>query len=323
MRLEWLEYFSDAALLGSIKASADKHNISPQGLSKCIRSLETELGVKLFERDANSVQLTSAGSHLLGQIRKTIDASQELIKQAHSISSGDTRAPLAIMCSAFVFLCAMMEPLREGVRLIRRAAAYSQMHTNDMLAMLAGRIDPLFTGRTLCGIPILFSPLRDQNEKAILSASLNGYDYAPLFTYHDGVLVSSEHPLADAGTISRDALLNYPVVSSSTEQLAPLVKFLGPGHISSAIADLATRLQVIQDNESVIFMPPFSDVVNDPQYRLINVEDAYEAEIGIVYDRAELGAQDIELLISPIIASYLPFEEAGLCSIVYGRQAKA
>ena len=91
---------------------------------------------------------------------------------------------------------------------------------------------------------------------------------------------------------------------------------------SNASSHLAARLQVIQDNESIIFMPPFSDVVSDPRYQFLAVEDAYEVEIGIIYDRAELDAQNIELLVSPIIEAYRSFEEAGLCTITFSRPAQ-
>ncbi|MBQ9000956.1 MAG: LysR family transcriptional regulator [Eggerthellaceae bacterium] len=319
--MEWLEYFSDAARLGSIKASANKHNISPQGLSKCIRSLETELGVKLFERDANSVRLTSEGARLLDQVRTTIDAARKLTKMAQDMTAGNAKAPLAVMCSSFVFLCGMMAPLREGIEAIDRTASYSQLSTAEIFATLSGKAGSFYEGRALCGVPILFSPLKEQNEAALLKASLNGYDYAPLLAYRDGALVSSNHPLASHECIGRADLLEYPVVSSSSEQFNALSKYVGAEHISSAIADLATRLQVIRDGASVMLTPPFLDAASDPDYRFVTIEDAYEVEIGFVYDRSELDERDIEQLASPILAAFAPFEEAGFCSFAPGQFA--
>lgn len=315
MRLEWLEYFSDTALLGSIKAAAEKHNISPQGLSKCIRSLEAKLGVKLFERDANSVRLTPEGARLLDQAQKAIEAAQELVRQAREISSGDAKAPLAVMCSTFVFLCGMMAPLREGVTTAGRSATFTQLKTSELFDALAGKADLLHEGRTLCGVTILFDPVREQNEAALRRASLNGYGYLPILSYNDGALVASGHPLATHESVARSDLLDFPVVSSSIEQLAPLSAYLGAERISTAISDLATRLHVIQDGESVMFMPPFSDVVRDERYRFLPIDDSYGVEVGFVYDRAELAADELETILAPTFAAFSAFEDAGLCTI--------
>ena len=48
----------------SITKAADRRIITRQGLSKSIRDLEEELGVKLFERDKNRVELTEYGTVL-------------------------------------------------------------------------------------------------------------------------------------------------------------------------------------------------------------------------------------------------------------------
>ena len=45
----------------SITRAADRRFVTRQGLSKSIRDLEEELGVKLFERDKNRVELTEYG----------------------------------------------------------------------------------------------------------------------------------------------------------------------------------------------------------------------------------------------------------------------
>ena len=317
MRLEWLEYFSDTALLGSIKAAAEKHTISPQGLSKCIRSLEAELGVKLFERDANSVRLTPEGARLLEQARATVDAAQELVRQARRITSGDAKTPLAVLCSTFVFLCGMMGPLREGVGLTGRPATVTQLKTSELFDALGGKGNPLYEGRVICGVPILFGPVREQNETSLRRAALNGYGYAPVLTYSDGALVAANHPLAGRASITRAALLDFPVVSSSIEQFEPLSAYLGADRISSAISDVATRLQVIQDGNSVMFMPPFSDAAHDERYRFLPIDDSYDVEVGFIYDRVELGSGEVSTLLSPVISAFEPFETAGLCSIVF------
>ncbi|MCO6390856.1 LysR family transcriptional regulator [Aliihoeflea aestuarii] len=61
MNLKFLETFLWVARLKSFSAAADKLNITQAAVSARIASLEDELGVRLFEREGRSVQLTSHG----------------------------------------------------------------------------------------------------------------------------------------------------------------------------------------------------------------------------------------------------------------------
>lgn len=53
--------FEAAARLGSFTAAAEELNVSREAVSRQIRSLETHLGVSLFERDANRAQMGDLG----------------------------------------------------------------------------------------------------------------------------------------------------------------------------------------------------------------------------------------------------------------------
>ena len=317
MRLEWLEYFSDTALLGSIKAAAEKYSISPQGLSKCIRSLEAELGVKLFEREANSVRLTPEGARLLGQARATIDAAQELARQAHDIAGGDAKSPLAVMCSTFVFLCGMMSPLRDGMKRMGRMATYVQTPTDSILKIWRAKTDPLYEGRVLCGIPILFDTLKAKNDNELMKAEMNGYDYTPLLKYSDRALISNKHPLATCKKVSKSILAQYPIIASSAEQRAAMESYLGVRNITSAIADATTRLQAIEDGESIVFMPPFLEAMSDSRFRALQIEDAYMVEVGFIHDRSMLSLNDLQPLLEALASKFAPYEADGLCTLLY------
>lgn len=61
MNIAYIQYLIDAASSHSIHKTAEKYNISPQGVSKAIKSLEMELGVILLERSTRGVLLTKTG----------------------------------------------------------------------------------------------------------------------------------------------------------------------------------------------------------------------------------------------------------------------
>lgn len=82
MRIDNLHYIIEIAKLGSISAAAKKLWIGPTSLSAVVRSIEQELGVKLFVRSPKGLALTEAGRELLPQMKRVADEYQSLLNLA-------------------------------------------------------------------------------------------------------------------------------------------------------------------------------------------------------------------------------------------------
>lgn len=64
MNLDQLKVFLTVSELGSFQKAAQANYVSQRAISQQMKRLEDELGVKLFIRGKNRIQLTSAGIFL-------------------------------------------------------------------------------------------------------------------------------------------------------------------------------------------------------------------------------------------------------------------
>ena len=78
MQTDYLRYFIDVATLGSMSAAAKKNYMSPQGISRSISALESELGCELFQRDSNKVTLTAYGERLLHDAHELLEREKRM-----------------------------------------------------------------------------------------------------------------------------------------------------------------------------------------------------------------------------------------------------
>ena len=92
MQIDTLRYFVELARVGSFYGASKNVFISQQGLNRAISSLESELGVKLVERESRGVRLTSSGEVLLEHSAKLLLEYSDMLKDLyaqHTTSSPD------------------------------------------------------------------------------------------------------------------------------------------------------------------------------------------------------------------------------------------
>ncbi|MEM7047349.1 MAG: LysR family transcriptional regulator [Pseudomonadota bacterium] len=194
MHAVFLRYLDETARQGSIRKAANLLNVSSTSINRNIIQAERKLGVKVFDRTAQGVELTPAGHIILEHCRKTLydfESVKAAVDDIRDLREGHLKI-LTLDSATFGILPAVLESFHDiypGVSLSIQTAIPDEI----LSAVLSGAVDigVTFTNDVQSNVRVF-------SEKA-----------APF-----GVLVPPNHPLAERGMLSVEDLTPYPLVST-------------------------------------------------------------------------------------------------------------
>lgn len=198
MNLRRIECFLAVVDAGTVTAAAAALHVAQPALSRQLQTLESELGLQLFDHQRNRLQLTPAGHELIGLARHLIDNARSVKAAAQSWSAGRVRrlklaatpATVAGLIAPFITTLKADDPL-----LITQEARPVQLH--EMLHS---------------GTDMVISPTHMSEEFAHLRLGA-----VPLRAY-----VSADHHWARARKteVSLAELVREPLLLHSTQSVA-------------------------------------------------------------------------------------------------------
>ena len=194
VHLRDLRYFQAVAEELHFTRAAERLFISQPALSKQIRLLERQLGVRLFERDRRGVQLTAAGKALADNAETVLIAWEQALQACHNAATE----------AASILVVGIQTSI--GRDLQRRAAA--EFAARQPGWRLTPRLFPWEDPTAgladhASDVALLWLPVP---EKPRLATTV-------LFTEPRWVALPENHPLAVLKAVPFDALLEQPFIA--------------------------------------------------------------------------------------------------------------
>lgn len=194
MEIRVLKYFLEVANLGTITAAANKLNLTQPALSKQIKVLETDLGVKLLDRDRKPLRLTNEGIYLAKQAETILNLTEKTIL---NIKSND-------VITGEITIGAAETPIFSII--IAAINAMQADYPNVTINLVSGSLNDLLDKLNHGLLDFLFA--LDFNVKG-------QYDFMDLpQKIRRGVYLNQNHPESDQATIPSKKLLQYPLIIS-------------------------------------------------------------------------------------------------------------
>jgi DNA-binding transcriptional LysR family regulator len=178
MELRQMRYFVAVAEALSFTRGAEKLHLAQPSLTRQIKNLEEELGVRLLDRTKRQVKLTPEGQSFLVDAKRVLDLSQEIVESVRHFSHHEL-SPLNIGYVANLFYDLLPVTLAS----FQRSFPTIPINLFDMTCgdqfrgLQDGKIDLGFVG--------LHEPIEER-----------GLQFRPIASYETVAAVAKNNPLA-------------------------------------------------------------------------------------------------------------------------------
>jgi LysR family transcriptional regulator, low CO2-responsive transcriptional regulator len=192
MDFDQLEAFLEVARLSSFSRAAEKRFRTQPAISSQIRSLEQEVGARLFDRSGGKVSLTASGKIFLRYVEDSLEARKAMLvslAEAQRVPRGE----ITVAANEGTCLHILPEVFAEFKR------NYPDVAVNIRRADYGKILESVTDSAVDFGVVSL--PVRDKRLTIV-----------PIHQDDLVVIVAPHHPLADVKSVTLEDASNYPLV---------------------------------------------------------------------------------------------------------------
>lgn len=104
--LRQLRVFVEVARLQSFSRAGDRVGLTQSAVSRCVRELESEIGLKLVDRTTREVQLTDVGGNLVGSVARLLSDLDDALREIRDL--GEQRRGRVVVAASPTVACRLM-----------------------------------------------------------------------------------------------------------------------------------------------------------------------------------------------------------------------
>ncbi|BAK47515.1 MAG: LysR family transcriptional regulator [Lachnospiraceae bacterium] len=294
MNSRQIEYFLAVAGELNFTKAAERLYVSQTAVSKQIRNLEEQLGVKLFTRSRQHVELTHAGIVFQREAQYLMVHYQDVVKRTRLAAEG-MYGTLSVG-----FATGMGSTVvSSGIR------GFKEKYPNIEMSFVNGTPSRLLQELKSRQIDLALIPLFDHKY-------YEGLSYVRIREYGMQVAMPKSHPLASRRHIDREDLENEPLILVCTKEselgedsriLDPFIQKGIQVQVVDKNEDIETIRFMLAANMGLTILPEYLHVADDRQNGLV------EIPFGGPADRIMLIAAYLPDSGNPSIPRILPFLE--------------
>jgi LysR family transcriptional regulator, benzoate and cis,cis-muconate-responsive activator of ben and cat genes len=280
MELRHLRYFIAVAEELNFSRAAERLHISQPPLSRQIRGLETELNVKLLDRNTQGVRLTRAGHAVLARSRKLIRDAESLRAEAQMIGKesqeelriGYAPSPTAVIISRVI--CRYHE-LSPGTRL----TLHDLTHTEMLSGLRLGKLHAALTIRPAVG-------------------EMRGLKFETIRRHPVGIICSNSSPLAQQPAVRPSVVAMSKLVVYRAKEFPEYHQWVskilrvsqGRLIIIEECADVLSVIAAVESGRGAAVVGEFITAVAGDRVRFVPfVSRAHFLEVGLLHRQRRVG----------------------------------
>ncbi len=110
--LRQLRVFIEVSRLQSFSRAGDEIGLTQSAVSRCVRELEAEIGLKLIDRTTREVQLTDVGANLIASVSRLLTDLDDALREIREI--GQQRRGRVMVAASPTVACRLMPEVVAG-----------------------------------------------------------------------------------------------------------------------------------------------------------------------------------------------------------------